>query len=128
MVLYSISHTPLPSPTTPRLAIVSSVAPKERATLSMEQVRPVQEVMAHRLGGHRGQERDEIHLIITIKGLPATRGGVMVLESSWRSSDGWSGQDYQQSPCRSHVVCISVVSGVSSTVVHVHVYINILYS
>ena len=37
------------------------IAPKERATLSMEQVRPVQEVMAHRLGGHKGQERDGIH-------------------------------------------------------------------
>ena len=33
--------TPLPPPTTLRQAIVSSVAPKERATLSMEQVRPV---------------------------------------------------------------------------------------
>ena len=79
MLHYSISHTPLPPPTTLRLAIVSSVAPKERATLSMEQVRPVQEVMDHRLGGHRGEERDGILLIITIKGLVATRGGVMVL-------------------------------------------------
>ena len=81
VVLYSISHAPLPPPTTLCLAIVSSVAPKERATLSVEQVRPVQVVMAHRLGGrggHRGQGRDGIHLIITIKGLTATRGGVMV--------------------------------------------------
>ena len=95
MVLYSISHAPPPPPTTLRLAIVSSVAPKERATLSMEQVRPVQEVVAHSLtcrlggrGGHRGQERDRIHLIITIKGLPDTRGGVMVLEVEVKVHEG----------------------------------------
>ena len=91
VVLYSISHTPLPLPTALRLAIVSSVAPKERATLSMEQVRQVQEVMTHRLGdrgGHRGQERDGIHLIITIKDLPATRSGVMVLEVEVKVHEG----------------------------------------
>ena len=102
VVLYSISHAPPPPPITLRLAILSSVAPKERATLSVEQVRPVQEVMAHRLGGrggHRSQERDGIHLIITIKGLAAYGSGGGG-KSSWRSGDEWSGQDYQRSPWR----------------------------
>ena len=121
MVLYSISHTPLPPPTTLRLAIVSSVAPKERVTLSVEQVRLVQEVMAHRLGGHRGQERDGIHLIITIKDLPAMRGGVMVLEMEVKVHGGQvtSGQVriISKDLGEVKVVCIK---GVSSTVVHVY--------
>ena len=121
MVLYSISHTPLPPPTTLRLAIVSSVAPKERVTLSVEQVRLVQEVMAHRFGGHRGQERDGIHLIITIKDLPATRGGVMVLEMEVKVHGGQvtSGQVriISKDLGEVKVVCIK---GVSSTVVHVY--------
>ena len=39
--------------------------------------------MAHRLGGRggqRGQERDVIHLIITMKGLAVMMGGVKFLE------------------------------------------------
>ena len=118
VVLYSISHTPLPPPTTLRLTIVSSVAPKERVILSVEQVRPVQEVMAHRFGGHRGQERDGIHLIITIKDLPATRGGVMVLEVEVKVHGGQV-RIISKVLGEVKVVCIK---GVSSTVVHVHVY------
>ena len=90
----------------------------------MEQVRPVQEVMDHRLGGHRGQERDGIHLIITIKDLPATRGGVMVLAVEVKVHGGqvMSGRVRIISEILEEVkvVCISVVSGVSSTVVHVY--------
>ena len=73
--------------------------------------------MAHRLrgrGGHRGQEKDGIHLIITIKDLPATRGGVMVLEVEVKVHGGQvtSGQVRIISKVLGEVkvVCIKVVS------------------
>ena len=79
--------------------------------------------MAHRLGGHRSQERGGIHLIITIKDLPTARGRVMVLEVEVKVHGGevTSGQVRIISEVLGEVKVVGI-KDVSSTVVHVYTY------